>query len=615
MTTREALFLPTTREEMTERGWKEADVVVISGDAYVDHPSFGTALIARYLESLGLKVGIVAQPDWRSSTDFARLGKPRLFFGVTAGALDSMVSNFSSPGKRRARDSYAPGGRPGRRPDRATIVYVNRLRELFGSSVPIVIGGIEASLRRLAHYDFWDDAVRRSILVDSRADLLVYGMAEHALGEIASRLQAQVPLEGIPGTVRVSGQAPEDAVVLPSFEEISSERDAFNRAFALADAENNPILGKRLVQKHGDRWVIVEPPPRPLSEAQMDALYDLPFARRWHPVYEDEGGVPGLDEILFSITAHRGCLGSCSFCTLAAHQGRIIQSRSDESILREARLFTRDPRFKGIIHDVGGPSANFHDPACEGQAARGPCRGKACMHPSPCRHLRHSQTRFTSLLRQLRDLPGIRRVFVRSGVRYDMALLEENREFLRELVAHHVSGQLKVAPEHVDDRVLRLMGKPGAHVFEQFEKEFTQISQEAGKEQYLIPYLISGHPGADLLSAVHLAEFVKSRGRFFEQVQDFVPLPMTRSACQWYTGRDPITGESVHVARDPHERRMQRALIQYQNPRNWPLVREALRLAGREDLIGHAPGCLVPPEGGGRSRGGKLAGSRRIPGR
>lgn len=601
-------FLPMWPDEVRRRGWDELDVILISGDAYVDHPSFGTALIGRWLEANGFRVGIIAQPNWRTVTDFARLGKPRLFFGVAAGSMDSMVANYSRPGKRRRRDDFAPGGRPGLRPDRATIVYTNRIREVFGSSTVVVAGGIEASLRRLAHYDFWDDAVRRSILLDSQADIVVHGMGERAVLAIAQRLRDENELAtDVRGTAVLQSVPPEGAVILPSFEEVRGDKAAFNRAFVEADNENNPVLGRPLAQRHGDRWVVVHPPAHPLDQAEMDQVYALPFTRRWHPSYDSAGGVPALEEVLFSITAHRGCLGSCSFCTLAAHQGRVIQSRSDESIIAEALSFTGDSRFRGIIHDVGGPSANFHDPACTHQSQRGPCRGKTCLHPEPCRRLNRSQARFTDLLKKLAALPGIRKVFVRSGVRFDMALLEEGRGFLSELVKHHVSGQLKVAPEHVDDRVLRLMGKPPFSVFTQFADEFERLSAEAGKRQYLVPYFISGHPGADLESAIRMAQYVKSQGRFFEQVQDFVPLPMTRSACQWYAGEDPFSGEKLHVPRDPQERKMHRALLQHQDPANWPAAREALRLAGRADLIGNGRGSLVPADGGARGAGRKVS--------
>ncbi|HBL49691.1 MAG TPA: YgiQ family radical SAM protein [Firmicutes bacterium] len=588
--------LPLCRVEAVARGWDEVDVVLVSGDAYVDHPSFGTALIGRFLESKGLRVGIIAQPDWRSPADFAEYGKPRLFCGITAGAMDSMVSNYTTAGKRRKYDSYAPGGKFGLRPDRAVIVYANRLRELFGSSVPIIAGGIEASLRRLAHYDFWDHKVRRSILFDARIDLLVYGFGERALSEIVRRALAGGYgnyFDNIPGTATVAAESPPEALILPSYEAVSESQDAFNEAFRMADGENNPICGKVLAQAHGNRWAVVQSPAKPLSSAEMDQVYSLPFTRQAHPAYEEAGGVPALSEVLFSITAHRGCLGNCSFCTLAAHQGRVIQPRTDESIIREATSFTKDPRFKGIIHDVGGPSANFHEPACAEQESRGPCKNRTCMFPEPCRHLNRSQAGFTALLRRLRDIPGVRHVFVRSGIRHDMAVLEENREFLKQLTEHHVSGQLKVAPEHVDNRVLRLMGKPPFEVYLDFADEFSQLSQAAGKKQYLVPYFISGHPGADLNAAIKMAEFIKGQGRFFEQVQDFIPLPMTRSACQWYTGKDPFTGEEVYVPSDPKEKAMHRALMQFQAPENWKLVKEALEISGRKDLIGAGPHCLI----------------------
>ena len=598
--TSDASFLPLSGAEAAARGWDAVDVVLVSGDAYVDHPSFGTALIGRFLESKGLRVGIIAQPDWRSPAAFLEYGKPRLFCGITAGAMDTMVSNYTTAGKRRKYDSYAPGGEFGLRPDRAVIVYANRLRELFGSSVRIIAGGIEASLRRLAHYDFWDDKIRRSILFDARIDLLVYGFGERALSEIVRRALAGGygnNFDNIPGTAIVAAELPPEALILPSYEAVLASPDAFNEAFRMADGENNPICGKVLAQAHGNRWAVVQPPAKPLSSAEMDLIYSLPFTRRAHPSYDEVAGakgVPALSEVLFSITAHRGCLGNCSFCTLAAHQGRIVQSRTDESIIQEATSFTKDPRFKGIIHDVGGPSANFHEPACAEQENRGPCKNRTCMFPEPCRHLNRSQAGFSALLRRLREIPGIKHVFVRSGIRHDMAMLEENREFLGELTEHHVSGQLKVAPEHVDNHVLRLMGKPPFEVYLDFAAEFNRLSRAAGKEQYLVPYFISGHPGADLKAAIKMAEFIKGQGRFFEQVQDFIPLPMTRSACQWYTGKDPLTGEEVYVPADPKEKAMHRALMQFQAPENWKLVREALEISDRKDLIGSGPHCLIP---------------------
>lgn len=609
--TNNASLLPLSRAEAVARGWETVDVVLVSGDAYVDHPSFGTALIGRFLESMGLRIGIIAQPDWRSPADFAEFGTPRLFWGITAGAMDSMVANYTTAGKRRKFDSYAPGGKFGLRPDRAVIVYANRLRELSGSVVPIIAGGIEASLRRLAHYDFWDDKVRRSLLFDARIDLLVYGFGEKALAEIVKRAQTRSDFNNIPGTALIAAEPPPGAIILPSYAEVSENKDAFNQAFILADAENNPIRGRVLAQAHENRWAIVQSPARPLSQTEMDQIYALPFTRQAHPSYEAAGGIPALSEVLFSITAHRGCLGNCSFCTLAAHQGRIIQSRSDESILQEATSFTKDPRFKGIIHDVGGPSANFHEPACAGQESRGPCKNRACMFPEPCRHLNRSQASFAALLRRLRDIPGVRHVFVRSGIRHDMAILEESREFLRELTLHHVSGQLKVAPEHVDNRVLRLMGKPPFEVYRAFADEFAELTRAAGKKQYLVPYFISGHPGADLNAAIKMAEFIKEQGRFFEQVQDFIPLPMTRSACQWYTGKDPFTGEEVYVPSDPREKAMHRALMQFQAPENWELVKEALEISGRKDLIGSGASCLIPENPPGIRRRRKVVSDRR----
>lgn len=608
-------FLPVTPEEARARGWDQLDVVIVSGDAYVDHPSFGPAVIGRVLEAEGLRVGIIPQPDWRTKDAFTVFGRPRLFFGVTAGNLDSMVSNYTPARRRRRDDAYSPGGAAGRRPDRATIVYANRIREAYGG-VPVVIGGIEASLRRFAHYDYWDDAVRRSILLDSRADVLVYGMGERQVREIAERLRrggTVSDLWGIPGTAvvvreeEVAEAAGEDEIVfVEPFEEVAASKLAFARAFRTEYENQDPVNGKTVVQPHGNRFVVAARPAMPLSTEELDHVYSLPFTRRWHPIYDPEG-VPALSEVVFSITSHRGCYGSCNFCALSAHQGRIVQGRSRESILEEARSFTRDPRFKGIIHDVGGPTANFAEPACGLQEKRGACRGRRCIAPEPCRHLRVDHRSYLETLRAVRSLPGVKKVFVRSGVRFDYAMMDRSREFLDELVAHHVSGQLKVAPEHVSDRVLTLMGKPPHRVYEDFVKEYFRLSEKHGKKQYLVPYFISGHPGSTLKDAVQLAEYVRDMGYFPEQVQDFTPTPMTVSTCMYWTGIDPFTEKPVHVPKG-EEKQLQRALLQFKDPKNHGKVRKALELAGRKDLIGYGPKCLVPPDGktAGQGSGGAV---------
>lgn len=600
-------FLPTTPQEVAARGWDALDIILVSGDAYVDHPAFGVALLGRDLEALGYRVGILPQPDWRTDHDFQLLGEPRLCFGVTAGALDSMVAHYSPAKRRRAKDAYSPGGKAGYRPDRAILVYCNILRRLYPKT-PIIIGGIEASLRRLAHYDYWENRVRRSILVDAGADLLVYGMGELALRAAVARLADQGPSwheQPIPGTVIRCRELPawaDSGMRLPSAEEVARDKEAFAQAQKVMEEENDPGRGRILYQRQGGQWVVQLPPARPLTETEMDEIYSRPFLRRWHPRY-GPAGIPALQEVLFSLVTHRGCLGECSFCTLALHQGRFIQRRSMASILQEARGFTQDPRWRGVIHDVGGPSANLYLPTCERALARGACKGQNCLVPRVCRHLPQGNKDGVALLQALRELPGVRHVFVRSGIRFDLALADPDRAYLREICAHYVSGQLKVAPEHVSNRVLKLMNKPEHDVYLRFCQEFHCLSQEAGKEQYLIPYLIAGHPGSQLEDAIALAEYLRDQGRFFEQVQEFTPLPMSASACMFYTGINPRTGEQVDVP-PAEERAMQRALLQFQDRRNWPLVRKALQRAGREDLIGYGPKALVPPEDGRKQRPG-----------
>ncbi len=583
---------------MEERGWETLDFVFISGDAYVDHPSFGPAILCRLLEKHGYRVGIIPQPDWHSTRDFARLGRPRLAFLVSAGNMDSLLNQFTAAKKRRHEDAYSPGGEGGHRPARATIVYANRLRELY-PEVPIIIGGIEASLRRFAHYDYWSDEVRRSILVDSMADLLVYGMGERALLEIAADLHQGVAVENIQDVAGTCFRVPGfdyvyDYLKLPSFAAVRAEKRAFAEAFRTAYLEQDPIRGRRLAQQN-DEWCVVQnPPAKPLTETEMDEVYDLPYQRTYHPIYEKAGGVPAIKEVQFSLVSQRGCFGGCNFCAIISHEGRIIQRRSHASILREARLLTQLPGFKGYIHDVGGPTANFRRTSCDAQLVRGTCRGKPCLSPEPCAHLVADHSDYLQLLRELRALPGVKKVFVRSGIRFDYLLLAKD-DFLEELCAHHVSGQLKIAPEHISDRVTRLMGKSNRAVYLEFVRRFRRVNEKLGKKQYLVPYFMSSHPGAELSDAIELAEFLRDMGYHPQQVQDFIPTPGTLSTCMWYTGLHPLTGEPVYSAKRPEEKRMQRALMQYWLPRNHAIVRRALRLAHREDLIGYGAHALVPP--------------------
>lgn len=585
-----------TREEMDRRGWHYVDFLLVTGDAYVDHPSFGAAIICRLLESLGFKIGIIAQPDWRSNTDFTALGRPRYACLVTAGNLDSMVNNYTGNKKRRQEDVYAPGGKPGKRPDRATVVYCNRVKEAF-PGVPVIIGGIEASLRRLAHYDYWDNKVRRSVLLDAKADLLVFGMGEKAMEEIARRLAKGQPisdLTDIPGTVYAASTLPDNkAVVLPAFEEVRDDKKKYAEAFKLSYYEQDPFSGNPLIQPHGSKFVIQNPPAKPLTTGEMDRVYGLPFMRGYHPSYRKAGGVPALREVEFSITAQRGCFGGCAFCALTFHQGCIIQARSHESILDEARLLTKLPGFKGIIHDVGGPTANFRRPACSRQLRAGSCRDKQCLFPDKCRNVEVDHADLLELLRKIRSLPGVKKVFLRSGLRYDYLAYEKDPGVLRELCRHHVSGQLKVAPEHVAPAVLKHMRKPGHDVYQRFQEKFRSANREIGRKQYLVPYFIVAHPGCTLQEAVKLAEYVRDMGYNPEQIQDFTPTPGSLSTCIYYTGFDPLTGEKVYVPRSDRERKMQRALVQYRNPQNRQLVKAALLKAGRPDLIGRGPKCLV----------------------
>ena len=607
-------FLPVSRADMDARGWDACDFVYICGDAYVDHPSFGHAIITRVLEHAGYRVGIICQPDWTDPASIAALGEPRLGFLVSAGNMDSMVNHYTVNKKPRHEDAYTPGGEAGRRPNRAVTVYGNLIRRTYKDK-PIIIGGIEASLRRLAHYDYWQDKLKRSVLLDSSADLLIYGMGEHAIIEIADALAGGLPVDQITyvnGTVyRTSGAGALEAVydyeLLPSWDELEADRLAYARGFNIQQQNMDPITGRRLVEPYPNGvYVVQNPPSAPLTTAEMDEVAELPYARHWHPDYDEAGGIPAFDEIRFSISSNRGCFGECSFCALTFHQGRMLQVRSRESIIREAEALTRDPEFKGYINDVGGPTANFFKPACTKQLTHGVCKNHRCLWPSVCRNMDTNEDAYADLLRDLRQLPGVKKVFVRSGIRFDYTMADASDKFLVELLRHHVSGQLRLAPEHVSDAVLSVMGKPRREVYDAFVKRFERLSAEYGLKQYVVPYLISSHPGSTMKEAVELACAVRDMGYMPEQVQDFYPTPSTMSTCMFYTGVDPRTMEPVYIPRDPHEKAMQRALIQYRKPENYKLVREALLRAGREDLIGYGPKCLirpVPPAGSGAKGG------------
>lgn len=599
-------FLPVNKQDMLNRSWDQLDFLCVTGDAYIDHPSFGAAIIARTLENMGFKVGIIAQPDWRNAKDFNKLGRPRYGVLVTAGNLDSMLAHYTAAKHRRKKDMYSPGGITGLRPDRATSVYCHRLREAFGKT-PLIIGGIEASLRRLAHYDYWDDRVRRSILIEARANILVYGMGERQIKEIARRLadgEEVDKLNDIPGTT-VKADALNnwsDYLELPSYNEIVNDKEKFAKAFKIQYQEQDPIRGKTVVQQHDEGYIIQNPPAMTLSTEEMDEVYGYPYMRTYHPDYESKGGVPAIEEVKFSIVSHRGCFGGCSFCALVSHQGRIIQSRSRESIVQEAKLLTKLPDFKGYIHDVGGPTANFRVPACSQQKDRGTCKGRQCLYPEPCRNIKLDHTDYLGLLRELRSLPGIKKVFVRSGLRFDYLMAGDFKEFLTELCEHHVSGQLKVAPEHVSKRVTALMGKSSREVYERFMRAFKQVNKQLGKEQYLVPYFMSSHPGCGLKEAVELAEFMRDMNYQPEQVQDFIPTPGSLSTAMYYSGLNPLTGEKIYIPRTPKEKDLQRALLQYRNPKNYHLVLEALRRAERTDLIGYDAKCLIRPMSAGAGR-------------
>ncbi|MDU1260426.1 MAG: YgiQ family radical SAM protein [Veillonella sp.] len=611
-------FLVTERADMEARGWAELDFVLISGDAYVDHPSFAPAVIGRYLESKGYRVGIIAQPDWNDVNAFKKLGKPRLASLVTAGNLDSMLNKFTAAKKIRREDDYSPGGEAGHRPDRATLVYSNRMKEAF-RDVPLIIGGIEASLRRFGHYDYWSDTVRRSILVDSKADVLIYGMGELQIIELAEALDQNRFEESLPnirGICYMSKEIPSiECVECPSFEEIKADKMAFADAFRIQYDEQDPFYGRPIVQKHGDRYVVQNVPALPLTQEQMDAAYDLPYTRKWHPSYDDKGGVPALSEVQFSLVSQRGCFGSCSFCAITNHQGRIIQNRSHQSLIDEAKLMISMDDFKGYIHDVGGPTANFRHLACDKQAVFGACKGRTCAAPEPCENLNTNHDDYIALLRKLRKLKGVKKVFVRSGLRYDYVLADNNKAFVKELCQYHVSGQLKVAPEHVSKRVTTMMGKAGKEEFLTFKKWFEEANRELGKKQYLVPYFMSSHPGCTLEDAIELAEFLRDQHMYPEQVQDFIPTPGSLSTCMYYTGINPLDGKPVYVAKKGRDKAKQRALMQYKNIENYDLVKEALIEANRRDLIGFGPECLIPPrpigQGKMQNQGRKKSGQSR----
>lgn len=592
-------FLPITPEDMHSRGIETPDFVYVIGDAYVDHPSFGAAIVSRVLESAGYSVCIIAQPDWHSCEDFKRFGRPRLGFLVTSGNIDSMVNHYTAAKKRRNTDFYSPGGKAGCRPDRAVIVYCNRIREAYGRDVPVIIGGIEASLRRFAHYDYWSDRVRRSILIDSGADLLIFGMGEHQIVEIADMLNAGVPvgdLKFTDGTVYLESDKntlPENTVIVNSYDEVSSDKTAYAEAFLKQSAEQDAIRGKPVAQLDRDFYVVQNPPSMPLTTQELDDVYMLPYARDYHPIYKSQGGVPAISEVKFSLTSCRGCFGGCSFCALTFHQGRTITSRSHESLLAEAEMLTKLPGFKGNIHDVGGPTANFRAPSCKRQLTHGVCKNRQCLFPTPCKNLEVSHSDYLSLLRKLRKINGVKKVFVRSGIRYDYLLYDNDESFFTELCKYHISGQLKVAPEHISDHVLKYMGKPGQSVYEKFSDKFYEINERLGKKQFLVPYLMSSHPGSRIKDAVYLAEFLRDNHMNPEQVQDFYPTPGSLSTCMYYTGIDPRTMKEVYVPKSYEEKQMQRALLQYKRPENHNLVRKALIIAERTDLIGSGPKCLI----------------------
>ncbi len=586
----ERMFLPVTMKDMKKRGWEQADFVLVTGDAYVDHPSFGTAIISRYLEANGFKVAILSQPNWKNADDFKRFGRPRLGFLINSGNVDSMVNHYSVTKHKRSKDAYSPGGKTGRRPDRAVIVYSNRAREAY-RDVPVIIGGLEASLRRLGHYDYWDDKVRRSVLLDSKADILIYGMGERAALEVAEALDSGLEAKDITwikGTC-VKMKEPyiqEDDVILPQFDEISSSKDKYCESFALQYRSNDAVKGKRLLEPYGKQGFIVQNPPQPpLERDELDHVYSLPYMRDYHYSYEKDGGVPAIEEIKFSITANRGCFGGCAFCAITYHQGREVRSRSKESIVDEAKLLTKLEGFKGYIHDVGGPTANFRHPSCEKQKKSGMCQHKDCLFPKPCSQLSADHREYIDVLKAVRNVEGVKKVFIRSGIRYDYLLADKDGSFLQELCNHHVSGILKVAPEHVSGRVLKNMRKPSAEVFDRFSEKYRAVNRRLGKKQYMVPYFISSHPGSSLQDAIELALYMKKTGFIPDQVQDFYPTPGTLATCMYHTGKDPFTMNDVYVAKTHEEKKMQRALMHFHKKENRSIVKAALRKADREDLM------------------------------
>lgn len=594
-------FLPISKEDMFARGWDELDFILVTGDAYVDHHSFGTAIISRVLEDNGYKIGIIAQPDWKNVDDFMRLGKPRLGFLVNSGNMDSMVNHYSVSKKKRQKDLYSPGGEMGHRPDLATIVYCNKIREAYGDT-PIVIGGIEASLRRFAHYDYWGDRVRKSMLIDSGADILVYGMSEKQIVEVANALNDGYDrkyIRHIDGTCYIADSLDEiydDYTLIPSYKEVCQDKLKYVEAFKVQYDEQDPFRGKVLVQEHAGKFLVQNKPEKPLNREELDEVYSLPYMNTYHPIYESQGGIPAIQEVKFSIVSSRGCFGSCSFCAITFHQGRAVQSRSEDSIVEEAIQISQLPDFKGYIHDVGGPTANFRGPACKKQITKGACKNRQCLYPSPCKNLDVDHTDYLKVLKRVRSLPNIKKVFVRSGIRYDYVMADKSDKFLRELIEHHVSGQLKVAPEHISENVLDYMQKPAGKTYSKFSKKFFDINEKLNKKQFIVPYLMSSHPGSTIDDAIELAEYLRDIHYQPEQVQDFYPTPGTLSTTMFYTGINPVTMKEVYVPKSKTEKAMQRALLQYRAPRNYDLVHAALVEANREDLIGFGPKCLIKPK-------------------
>ena len=613
-------FLPVTKKEMKQRGWEQVDFAYITGDAYVDHPSFGTAIISRLLESRGYKVGIIPQPDWKKKESIQVFGEPRLGFLVSAGNMDSMVNHYTVSKKHRQKDSYSPGGQMGLRPDRAVIVYSNLIRQTY-KKTPIILGGIEASLRRLAHYDYWENKVKHSVLIDSGADMISYGMGEHSIIEIADALASGLPVEEltyIAGTVFKCKDLSRvyEPIILPSYEEVREDKKTYADSFAVQYQNTDPFSARPMAESYGTKGYIVQNPPAfPLTQEEMDDVYAMPYTEKVHPMYEKQGGIPALEEIKFSLTSNRGCFGGCNFCALAFHQGRMMTCRSHESVIREVTALTHHPGFKGYIHDVGGPTANLRHPSCKKQLKEGVCAKRVCLAPKPCPNLDADESDYVALLRKLRKIPGIKKIFIRSGIRYDYMLCDKRDTFFRELVQYHVSGQLKVAPEHCINSVLDYMGKPHIEVYERFQQKYNALNKNAGKKQFLVPYLMSSHPGSTLQDAVALAEYLNASHRLPEQVQDFYPVPGCLSTCMYHTGIDPRTMKPVYVATDPHEKALQRALLQWKVPENWKLVREALQKAGREDLIGFDARCLIRPYPPRAKKVGEKGGEKRPKGK